>query len=338
MRLLVSLFVCGLLAVNAAHFKYDTFPFEEEINKQNSIPNRTWTAGRQERFRGMSEDDVRVLCGVKVDKSKPHALPNKVITELKDIPAAFDSRTKWLQCKSIGEIRDQSNCGSCWAFGAVEAMTDRYCIHMNSSFEISAADLMECCDNCGNGCEGGFPGAAWNYWCRNGIVTGGLYDPSSTQSSTCNPYPLKSCDHHESGKAGPCPKGMAKTPTCQETCHAGYTVPYSQDKHHGASAYSVEGAGRIQTEIMTNGPVEASFTVYSDFPTYRSGVYKRHSLRALGGHAVKILGWGEEEDIPYWLVANSWNPGWGDKGFFKILRGKDECGIESGIAAGMPKD
>jgi cathepsin B len=53
--------------------------------------------------------------------------------------------------------------------------------------------------------------------------------------------------------------------------------------------------------------------------------------------AVKILGWGEENSTPYWLVANSWNEDWGDNGFFKILRGKDECGIEDGIVAGAPK-
>ena len=336
MKLLVSLFVCGLLAANAASIERVSYPFEEEIEMVNSIPHVTWVAGYQERFRGLSEDDVKLLCGVKFDESRK--LQRKIMTASKDIPDEFDSRMKWPQCKSISEIRDQSNCGSCWAFGAVEAMSDRYCIHMNKSYFLSAADLMECCEDCGSGCEGGFPGAAWEYWCEQGIVTGDLYDASSTTAATCKPYPLKSCDHHEKGKEEPCPKGMAKTPSCEKTCHAGYSNPYEQDKHHGDSSYSVEGVEKIQTEIMDNGPVEASFTVYSDFPLYRSGVYKRHSFHPLGGHAVKILGWGVENDVPYWLVANSWNPDWGNNGYFKILRGKDECGIESGIAAGMPKD
>lgn len=100
------------------------------------------------------------------------------------------------------------------------------------------------------------------------------------------------------------------------------------------------------------------------------GVYKRHSLMPLGGHAVRIIGWGVEDKVPYWLVANSWNTDWGDNGrilkthlprtvflprmifyldlrrkiiqlifagFFKILRGKDECGIENDINAGIPR-
>jgi len=67
------------------------------------------------------------------------------------------------------------------------------------------------------------------------------------------------------------------------------------------------------------------------------GVYHHvHGLR-LGGHAVKILGWGVENGTPYWLVANSWNYDWGDGGFFKIKRGTNEGGIESGIVAGLPK-
>jgi len=57
----------------------------------------------------------------------------------------------------------------------------------------------------------------------------------------------------------------------------------------------------------------------------------------LGGHAVKVLGWGIEDGTNYWIVANSWNNNWGDNGFFKIGRGNDECEIEEQIVAGLPK-
>jgi len=77
-------------------------------------------------------------------------------------------------------------------------------------------------------------------------------------------------------------------------------------------------------------------TVYSDFEAYKTGVYQHTSGSYLGGHAIKLLGWGTENGTPYWYLANSWNESWGDKGFFKILRGSDECGIESGIVAGLP--
>lgn len=67
-----------------------------------------------------------------------------------------------------------------------------------------------------------------------------------------------------------------------------------------------------------------------------SGIYQRTTDDYEGGHAVKIVGWGVENDIKYWLVANSWNERWGENGYFRILRGVDEVGIESNIDAGLP--
>ena len=66
-------------------------------------------------------------------------------------------------------------------------------------------------------------------------------------------------------------------------------------------------------------------------------MYQHVSGKALGGHAIKILGWGVEDETPYWLIANSWNTDWGFNGYIKILRGKNHCGIESQITAGLPK-
>ncbi|KAI2548815.1 cathepsin B, partial [Homo sapiens] len=68
-----------------------------------------------------------------------------------------------------------------------------------------------------------------------------------------------------------------------------------------------------------------------------SGVYQHVTGEMMGGHAIRILGWGVENGTPYWLVANSWNTDWGDNGFFKILRGQDHCGIESEVVAGIPR-
>jgi len=80
--------------------------------------------------------------------------------------------------------------------------------------------------------------------------------------------------------------------------------------------------------------LEASFSVYQDFETYTSGVYIHTTGSYLGGHAVKIIGWGMSGTTPYWTVANSWNTDWGEKGFFRIIRGVNECGIEGSIVAG----
>ena len=87
------------------------------------------------------------------------------------------------------------------------------------------------------------------------------------------------------------------------------------------------------TEIYEHGSVEAAFTVYEDFIYYKEGVYRHVTGAKLGGHAIMLIGWGEENGVKYWQAVNSWNDNWGDKGTFKILRGVDHLHIESDIVA-----
>jgi len=211
-------------------------------------------------------------------------------------------------------------------------MTDRICIATNGQLapHLSAEDMLSCCDSCGFGCDGGFLSAAWDYWVSEGIVSGGNYGDGG-----CYPYAIEPCDHHVNGTKPPC-GDIQPTPPCTQSCQNG--AIWGNDKHYGDSSYSVSPAVEdIQTEIITNGPVEAAFSVYEDFLPYKSGVYHHTTGQMLGGHAVKILGWGVDAGQDYWIVANSWNEDWGNKGFFNILRGTNECGIEDGITAGMPK-
>ena len=118
----------------------------------------------------------------------------------------------------------------------------------------------------------------------------------------------------------------------------GYPKTLSEDKTYGSSSYSVRGEQNIMKEIYENGPVEGTFYVYEDFGDYSSGVYQHITGSYLGGHAIKIIGWGvTDEGVKYWLIANSWNERWGEGGYFRLLRGANECGIESSAATGMPK-
>ncbi|XP_066919273.1 cathepsin B-like [Clytia hemisphaerica] len=305
--------------------------FQHHIDAVNRAKT-TWKAGHN--FgEETSLDYVKGLCGSLSNPAiraqmEMRGAPNNV----GDIPESFDSRDKWDKCPSIKEIRDQGSCGSCWAFGATEAMTDRICVKSGMTYHLSAEDLATCCDSCGFGCNGGYPEAAWNYYKNTGIVTGGPYN----SKQGCRPYQIPACDHHVPESKNPC-HGELPTPRCEHSCISSYNKTYNADHHFALTSYAVSSdVNAIANEIMTHGPVEAAFTVYADFPNYKSGVYQHVSGSALGGHAIKILGWGVEDGTPYWLVANSWNPKWGDKGFFKILRGSDHCGIESGVVAGIP--
>lgn len=250
------------------------------------------------------------------------------------LPTAFDSRAQWGSiCPSLNEIRDQGGCGSCWAVSSAEVMTDRFCIASSGAekWEISAQDLVSCCGwTCGSGCGGGYPSAAFSYWASTGVVTGGAYN----SSVGCYTYQIAPCEHHTTGSRPACTE-VADTPACANTCSDGES--WSSAKKFGASSYSVSSdADAIKSEIMTNGPVDAAFDVYEDFLTYKSGTYVHTTGSYLGGHAVKIIGWGTDSTgTSYWTVANSWNYDWGMNGFFNIAFG--QCGIEGEIAAGLPK-
>jgi len=334
----------GILFVVCAERNYEKSrklrKFRQIAHRVNSDTENTWTAGHNKYFDNIPYNTIKQMMGVPKNRNKMQ-LPIRTIEHFGDsiesdpLPDNFDPRQQWPTCPTIKEIRDQAACGSCWAFGAVEAISDRICIHSNgkSKAHISAEDLLTCCSDCGMGCNGGDPGTAWSYWVSDGLVTGSNY----TAHSGCQPYKIPPCDHHVNGTMKPCGE-IVPTPQCEQKCIKGYKTIYQKDKHYGQKAYSIErNEDAIKRELYTNGPVEAAFTVYEDFTQYKSGVYQHVTGSELGGHAVRMLGWGEEDSTPFWLVANSWNTEWGDKGYFKILRGSDECGIESEIVAGLPK-
>jgi len=87
---------------------------------------------------------------------------------------------------------------------------------------------------------------------------------------------------------------------------------------------------------MTNGPVEGAFTVYEDFLAYKSGVYEHKSGQQLGGHAIKVLGWGVDSGVNYWIVANSWNEDWGNGGFFNIKLGSTSAALSRASLLACP--
>ncbi|EYB96022.1 hypothetical protein Y032_0154g2994 [Ancylostoma ceylanicum] len=93
----------------------------------------------------------------------------------------------------------------------------------------------------------------------------------------------------------------------------------------------------IRQEIFVNGPVVAIFHVYDDFLEYKKGIYVHKWGSDRGAHAVKIIGWGEEDNLKYWLISNSLNTDWGEDGFFRMLRGFDHCNIENLVYGGIMK-
>ncbi|KAK3761927.1 hypothetical protein RRG08_045672 [Elysia crispata] len=332
---LLSALSLSVAAIFAVAVSVDFAPLSDaEIEYINSLEGNTWKAGRN--FAASDLDRVKRLLGVDIEANaeynKLHLSYPKMVYPDGDLPATFDARKNWPKCATIKDIRDQSNCGSCWAFGSVEAQSDRHCTIRNITVRLSPEDVLSCCEDCsgspGKGCLGGFPASAYDYWRKTGVVSGGPYG----SKDTCYPYEIPPC-HTPTPN---CTK-LHATPQCTRKCIPGYPKSFEQDKHYGEFSYAVKGVELIMKELVNNGPVTAAFMVFSDFMSYKSGVYKHVSEQYLGGHAVKIIGYGTEDGQDYWLVANSWGTAWGMQGFFKIAKGSDECQIEDAIVAGIPQ-
>jgi len=300
-----------------------------------NAPKDTWVSGVNEKFEGASLKEVKSILGTIVDPLWVLNLPEKRHYEDMTVPDSFDAREQWPDCEPvINHIRDQANCGSCWAHGTTEALNDRACIASNGKITnlYSVSDTTACCGFLAclsMGCNGGQVGTPWNWFENKGVVTGGDFG----DGKLCYDYTMPQCAHHvESKVLQPCDDIKQVAPQCESTCQTNSSIDYSSDKKHATSSYNVRGVENIKADIYKYGTVTAAFTVYEDFPTYKSGVYQHTTGKALGGHAIKLIGWGTENDTDYWLAVNSWNNTWGDKGTFKIKQG--DCGIDGQVHAG----
>jgi len=225
------------------------------------------------------------------------------------LPDSFDARKQWAGC--VLPVRDQGQCGSCWAFGCVESSSDRLCIasqgKKNYTFPLSVEQLVSCNVGGLEGCSGGDPITAFLYTAEWGLP-----------KDSCFPYTA----------------GSGTAPPCASECVNGdpwdlYYNSVSSIRWH----LTMSG---IMDSLFTNGPVEACFTVYEDFMKYKSGIYVHNTGDALGGHCIKLIGWGVENNVEYWIAQNSWGTRWGESGFFRIQKGVNMCGIEGEVFSALP--
>ena len=270
---------------------------EQEVAIINSKAS-TWRADYN-LVKGLTKEQARSRIGTYL---RPSDYPRKdwgALLENFQAPESFDSRAQWPDC--VNYIRDQEQCGSCWAFGATEALSDRFCI--KGQKVLLSPQYLVSCDSGNYGCNGGYLDVAWRYLESNGV-------------------PSDSCVSYKSGSGD--------SGSCPSTCDDGSPI----DFHKAESVNSFTDPASIQIELLANGPIEVAFTVYEDFFSYAGGVYQHTYGGLAGGHAVKLVGWGQENGINYWICANSWNSGWGEAGYFRIAWG--EVGIDSQGIAGVP--
>jgi len=217
------------------------------------------------------------------------------------------------------EIIFQGDCGSCWSFAASESLSDRFCIHSNGVINVvlSPQNLLSC-EEMNLGCTlGSLPFWAWKYMKNYGVTT-------------------YNCDPYTSGGGS-----VAECPSPSNSCQDGTMGKLYKADNYTQVGDFIEPSRHIESimRALLQGPVDATFDVWSDFddfPFQKGGVY-RHTYGSYEGlHSVKVVGYGVQNGTDYWLVQNSWGAKWGDHGFFKIIRGVDDCFFEALVYTGFP--
>jgi len=211
---------------------------------------------------------------------------------LSSLPASLDWRNvngqNW-----VSSVKDQENCGSCWAFAGVGALESRYALANNtpnSFLNLSEQILVSCC--------------TWFYGYFNTGCSGGYMDETArflrnegTATESCYTY-------------------RAQNGSCGSAC-ANWRDSAYQISGYQSVSQSVNGL----KQALQEGPIQVAFLVYADFDYYESGVYEYAWGSEDGGHAVLLVGYTDDAQNRwgggYFIVKNSWGTNWARMAIFE---------------------
>jgi len=258
--------------------------------------NLTWKSGINQ-FTDMSEAQMNLRMGLRL----PDALRDLVhvgtdYEQDRELASSID----WAK-KGAVRVKDQGQCGSCWAFSTMGAIEGAWQIKSGLLPELSEQQLVDC-DDTNYGCNGGIVNEAFEY----------LKDQEICSTSS---YPYTSGTSKVRGQCSVC-KGEAAIPKGGVT---GFTPV-------GASENSLAKA-------LMNQPISVAVAVNNKWFSYSSGIFSSECGKSLN-HAVLAVGYGKDGDAPYWKLRNSWGTNWGESGYIRLKKGGHFCGITS--AASYP--
>ncbi|KAJ6216067.1 hypothetical protein RDWZM_010567 [Blomia tropicalis] len=258
-----------------------------------------------------------------------------------NLPKRFDAREAWPNCTTIGKVYDIGSSKLFWSTPIAQMISDRICIHSNGTrnVEISASDISICVPlELNVTTTSDIVHDVLKHYLTYGFVTGGEYG----SNIGCKPYWLPKCNHGTMrNHYRVCieqESDLSRLPSCVRSCtNPTYGKSYQDDLHYGSIITMPENVNEIMSDLMLNGPLVVNMDIFTGFYIYDSGIYQLVPGEALvSTNVLKLIGWGTENGIDYWLLVNSWNEYYGMNGTIKIVRGINEFNIEIGAFSVLP--
>jgi len=265
------------------------------VLNHNADPEATYKVAINQ-FGDLTADEyIRTSGGLFVS---PHPVVEsnneQILAELEKVKEA--SALDWRDSGVITPVINQGSCGSCWTWSVGGAVEAAWAIQYGDLKRVSAQQLLDCAGSYGNhGCAGGF--MDWTF----------KYLVNSDGICTDSDYPYE-------GRQGRCRKSNCK--------------PFAR-----IASYGVVQPKNEKQLLKAVNQVPVSVAVMAStrgFQFYKSGVINKNCSRGSLNHAVLLVGYGEDNGMPYWQVKNSWGTNWGEKGYVRIARDAGNmCGIAS---------
>ncbi|KAF6212412.1 hypothetical protein GE061_012934 [Apolygus lucorum] len=292
----------------AAHHKHYGTSEIEALRMKIYFRNKEFIEAHNERYaRGLSSYTMKMnhlgdllahevrqnLNGLKHSRASLRSKNAEIPARNSSLPKAIDWRTKGV----VTPVKDQGQCGSCWAFSSTGAVEGQHALKKGELVSLSEQQLIDCSFTTGNeGCEGGWMDYAFSYIKKNG----GLDSEDS--------YPY-----------------TAKDDECMPKGRVAATVSGFVDVEAGSES-------ALQEALATIGPISVAIDASKKtFHYYDQGVYDEPNCdKMMLDHGVLAVGYGEHKGVPYWIIKNSWGPSWGNEGYIWMKRNDDnQCGIAS---------
>ncbi|XP_067877687.1 cathepsin F-like [Heterodontus francisci] len=203
-------------------------------------------------------------------------------------PCSFD----WRQRGAVTYVRNQKRCGSCWAFATIANIESMWYIRRKKLIVLSEQELLDC-DSWDRACKGGYPYTAFNAI----ISLGGV---------------MRQVDYRYKALKGSCTFRRSRAVVKITT-------------YHNIRSHEVE----MKAWVAQKGPIIIQMNAAA-MKGYKRGIARPFSCYCSPwklNHVVLIVGYGVSRGLPYWIIKNSWGANWGEKGYFRIYRGENSCGL-----------